>query len=276
IVSGGAARGTVVYYAQVGSTDAPSVVTASDGVPERIRSCGFITNTRIVCIVTGMTQAASGTLLPFERRVAMDTNGQNMATLGQSQSFYDAYMRLSDGRILEWRSDSDSVLMERSHVPEAGMIGTRLTRIVAGLGVDRVDLRTLRATQVEPPNDRADGYITDGHGQVRIMSLYGMRGATGQVQSRIEFVYRREGSREWVPLGSYDTVTQEGIRPLGVDRETNSAWVLKKLNGRLALYRVKLDGSLAEELVYANERVDVDGVVTVNGGAKVIGVSFAE
>jgi dipeptidyl aminopeptidase/acylaminoacyl peptidase len=174
------------------------------------------------------------------------------------------------------RSDSDSVLMARSHVPEAGMIGTRLTRIVSGLGVDRVDLRTQRATQVEPPNDRAVDYITDGHGQVRIMALQGMRGATGQAQSRVDYVYRREGSRDWIPLGSYDTVTNVGIDPRAVDRETNSAWVLKRLNGRIALYRIKLDGTLAEELVYANDRVDVDGVVFVNGGSRVIGVSFAE
>jgi hypothetical protein len=84
----------------------------------------------------------------------MDTSGQNMATLGQSQSFFDAYARTSDGNILEWRSETDSVLMARSHVPEAGMLGTRLTRTVAGYGVDRVDLRTLRATQVE---ERAAG-----------------------------------------------------------------------------------------------------------------------
>ena len=44
---------------------------------------------------------------------------------------------------------------------------------------------------------------------------------------------------------------------------SNAAYVLKKLNGRFALYRVKLDGSLASELVYANEQVDVDDVVRV-------------
>ena len=52
--------------------------------------------------------------------------------------------------------------------------------------------------------------------------------------------------------------------------------MLKKLNGRFALYRVKLDGSLATELVYANEQVDVDDVVRASRGARVIGVTFAE
>ena len=52
--------------------------------------------------------------------------------------------------------------------------------------------------------------------------------------------------------------------------------MLKKLNGRMALYRVKLDGSMATELVYANEHVDVDDVVMANRGSQVIGVTFAE
>ena len=54
------------------------------------------------------------------------------------------------------------------------------------------------------------------------------------------------------------------------------AYVLKKLNGRFALYRVKLDGTLATELVYANQQVDVDNVVRARRGSRVIGVTFAD
>jgi dipeptidyl aminopeptidase/acylaminoacyl peptidase len=44
----------------------------------------------------------------------------------------------------------------------------------------------------------------------------------------------------------------------------------------VALYRVKLDGTMATELVYKNDQVDVDGVVRIGRGARVIGVTFAE
>ena len=64
--------------------------------------------------------------------------------------------------------------------------------------------------------------------------------------------------------------------PIEVEESTNSAYVLKTLDGRLALYRVKLDGSMATELVYRNGKVDVDGVVGVGRGSRVIGVTFAE
>ena len=43
-----------------------------------------------------------------------------------------------------------------------------------------------------------------------------------------------------------------------------------------ALYRVKLDGSMATELVYKNDRVDVDNVVSINRDSRIIGVSYAE
>ena len=35
------------------------------------------------------------------------------------------------------------MLMAREYVPEAGRIGTRMVRTANGLGVDRIDLRTL-------------------------------------------------------------------------------------------------------------------------------------
>ena len=67
-----------------------------------------------------------------------------------------------------------------------------------------------------------------------------------------------------------------GMYPLAVDAQLDAAYVLQKLDGRYALYRVKLDGSLATELVHANDRVDVDGVVWASRRTRVIGVTFAD
>lgn len=64
--------------------------------------------------------------------------------------------------------------------------------------------------------------------------------------------------------------------PLAVDASANAAYVLKKLDGRFALYRVALDGSMKSELVRKHERVDVDGVVRLGTGGPVIGLTYAE
>ncbi|MBV9882610.1 MAG: S9 family peptidase, partial [Sphingomonadaceae bacterium] len=269
-------RRTVAYLAEVGSTAAPSVIVSSDGNPERLRRCQFATDTRLICTVSGMVMSPERVLIAFSRLIAVDTNGQNAATLGQQDSFYDSRLRQFDGEILNYLPEQGAVLMARDHVAEAGRMNTRLVRTASGLGVDRIDLHSLRATPVEAPNDNAAGYITDAQGNVRIMIAPTVRGATGQLGNRTDFFYRRAGSRDWTPLGSYNGLTHEGMYPLAIDTARDAVYVLKGLNGRDALYRVKLDGTMATELVYANEHVDVDGLVAINHGSRPIGVTFTE
>ena len=72
------------------------------------------------------------------------------------------------------------------------------------------------------------------------------------------------------------TIDGDEFQPLAVDGTTDSLYALKKLNGRKALYRIKLDGRKAEELVASNPNVDIDDVVRVGDGLKVIGYTFAE
>jgi dipeptidyl aminopeptidase/acylaminoacyl peptidase len=272
----GPGRTTIVYVHDLAGTAVPRVVVRSSGDPDRLRWCNFVTNERLICQVTGMVSNA-GLLVPFTRLVSIDTDAQNLVALGERSSFYDARLRQYDGSIIDWLSAADgAVLMSREYVPEEGRIGTHIARSNNGLAVDRVDVRTLRSTRVEPPNRRAGRYVSDGRGNVRIMSTQTTRGSTGQLGSVTEYFYRTAASRDWQPLGSWDSTTGDGMIPLAVDGTLNAAYVLRKLDGRRALYRVKLDGSLASELVYANGQVDVDNVVWAGRGSRVIGVTFAE
>lgn len=272
----GPGRSTLVFVHDLATDGDPRQILRSSGSPERLRWCRFATNDRLVCQVTGMGQGDAGMLLPFSRLISLNTDGSDLRQLGQSSSFYDARVRQFDGDILDWGAgDEASVLMARELVPEVGRIGSHISRTANGLAVERIDLRTLRTTRVEAANEVASRYITDGRGNVRIMVVPGATG-TGMLTARISYKYRTPGTRDWRDLGTYDTATGEGLVPLAVDPTLNAAYVLKKLNGRMALYRVKLDGTLATELVYANEQVDVDNIVTANRGARVIGVTFAD
>lgn len=272
----GPGRSTIIYVYTLAGGD-PTVATRSTGNPERLRWCRFATNDRLVCRVAGMSEL-DGVLAQFSRLVSMNLDGSDVKLLGQRESIYDARARQFDGSVIDWSGgEAGTVLMARDTVPEAGRAGTRLVRTANGLSVERVDVRTLRSTRVEQPNASAGGYISDGRGNVRIMILPQERSGTeGQMGTRTDYMYRTADSRQWHPLGSYDANGGAGMIPLAVDPELNAAYVLKKLNGRMALYRVKLDGTLATELVYANEQVDVDDVVTASRGAKVIGVTFAD
>jgi len=278
----GPGRTTQVYIHALAGGGAPRLVVRSDGNPERLRWCRFVTNDRLICNITAMNRETPNQLtqmlIPYSRLVSVDTNGENLQMLGERSSFYDARVRQYDGEIIDWLGGRESaVLIQREYVPEAGRIGTRFIRSTDGLAVDRVDVRTLRSTRVEMPNRTAGGYISDGQGNIRIMAVPQVRGgSTGQRSTQTDFLYRIRGGRDWQPLGSYDSATREGMFPVAVDPALDVAYVLKKLDGRMALYRVKLDGSLATELVHASPQVDVDDVVYAGRGSSVIGVTFAE
>ena len=272
----GPGESSVVLVQDLTSQTPPQVALRTDGDPERLTRCDFVSNDRLICSIYVLVQEGAS-FLPYRRMLAVDIDGGNPQFLGQRESFFDAYRRQFDAAIIDWLPGEEGhVLMARSYVPEAGRLGTRLVRTEQGLGVDRVDVRTLRTSPVEPPNERAGGFISDGRGNVRIMAVPTVRGATGMLGSRIDFFYRIVGDGRWQPFGSYESLTREGLYPLAVDGERNVAYVLRKLGGRDALYRVSLDGSMTTELVYANEQVDVDNVVRARRGTQVIGVTFAD
>jgi dipeptidyl aminopeptidase/acylaminoacyl peptidase len=252
-----------------------TVMTSADGDPEILSWCNYSASDRAVCRIRALTHQISQ-IIGFERLISMNTNGTDGKLLGQKSSFYDTALRQTDAYILDWRGSADGkVLMERVYVPEGGQaaVGSRLARKKSGLGVDLVDTRTLQSSTVEQPREEASGYMTDGLGHVRIMRVdqYQGTGLTG----RLKYYYRTPGSNDWTSLVDY--VDQEDqLVPLAVDADINALYALRKKNGRQALYTIKLDGTLAEKLIAENPRVDIDDVVRVGEGLRVIGYTFAD
>jgi dipeptidyl aminopeptidase/acylaminoacyl peptidase len=264
----------VIYVADL-ETGATKAVAKSSGDPERISSCNFASNSRLICYLWGLTKL-EGELIPFSRLTTLNRDGSDSKLLGQRSSEFDTRLRQFSGSILDWLGgNSGAVLMTADYIPE-GKIGTHIIRQRDGLGVDRIDLQTLKSSRVEPPRRGASAYMSDGNGNVRIMEVETVAGANQQLQGVSKYMYRRTGPRDWEPFGTYNSLTDEGMRPIAIDATINSVYVLKKLNGRQAVYRVKLDGSMATELAFAHDRVDVDNIVRSRRGGKVIGVTFVE
>lgn len=263
----------VISNLQTGKTN---VMTSADGSPELLSWCDYSAPDRAVCQISALTHQISQ-ILGFQRLLAMDTSGANGKLLGQQDSFYDEYLRQTDAVILDWNGKRDGkVLMERVYVPQQGKaaIESRLARTKQGLGVDIVDTRSLQASTVEPPRDEAADYMTDERGNVRLMTVY-ERKQDGTMTGRVKYFYRTLDSRSWKSLVDYADY-QEQIEPLAIDADINALYALKKKDGRRALYTIKLDGSLAETLVAENPRVDIDNVVRVGDGLRVIGYTYAE
>lgn len=255
-------------------TGKTSVMTAADGKSDSLRWCDYAAADRAVCMVTATVPKGSD-LVGFQRVIAMNTDGNDPKLLGQPESFYDSVIRQFDATVLDWGKRTDGkLLMAREYIPEAGKIGSNIVRTKSGLGVDLVDTRSVRANPVEQPKDTASDYMTDGRGNVRIMKV-DETGTEGYLTGQVKYFYRTQGSRDWKTLADYAD-WQEQIQPLAVDADINALYALKKKDGRYALYTIKLDGSGAETLVASDPQVDIDNVVRVGNGLKVIGYTYAD
>ncbi len=253
-----------------------SVMTSADGAPEILRWCNFSAFDRAVCQVTALTHQTSR-IIGFSRLISMNTDGTDGKLLGQNDSFYDEYLRQTDAEVLDWRGGRDGkVLMERIYIPQGGRaaIESRLARTKSGLGVDLVDTRTLQPTTVEAPRNEASHYMTDGRGNVRVMAVV-ETASTGRLSGRLKYFYRTKDSRDWKALVEFAEFDDQ-VQPLAVDAEIDSLYMLKKKDGRRALYTVKLDGSRVETLIASNPRVDIDGIERVGEGNRVIGYSYTD
>jgi dipeptidyl aminopeptidase/acylaminoacyl peptidase len=273
-ITPGPGRTTLAAVATIGSNAEPVIALSSNGKPENLNWCGFVNNTRMICMFSGLVNDL-GTILSFTRLVAVDIDGKNATMLNQKSSKFETRARQFDGEILDWLvNEENSVLMARDYIPEAGKVGTKLTNKEDGIGVDKIDITTMKSSKIERPAKQVDFYISDGHGNIRIKAYMPDIGGTNYSSGQIQYQYRLVNSKDWQNFSTWDDGV--GMYPVGVDYDSNSAYVIKKLDGRKALYRVKLDGSMTTDLVYKNSKVDVDGIVSINAGSKIIGVSYTE
>jgi dipeptidyl aminopeptidase/acylaminoacyl peptidase len=249
-------------------------VARGDGKPANLTHCEWSATDRLVCSLWGLVRRDSF-ILPMRKTLAMNADGSKQVSLGQPNSRFDQlWWRLSDGRVVDWMNGTDGmVLMARTNVPEKST-GKILARIEEGLSVERVDTRTGKATNVERAARDTSDYISDGLGNIRIMSTT-ETSDNGTWRGIEKHFYRMVNDKSWHDLGSYNSAGNgSGMAPLAVDPIINAAYVLQQLDGRWALYRISLDGSLKSELVFASKTVDVDNVIRVGRNGRVIGASY--
>lgn len=247
------------------------VFVSTDGKPENLSWCNYSAADRVVCSIYAIVDTM-GWPVTMRRKVTMSTTGGDAKLLSRPERYTDAYLRSSDGFILDWRQSVDGkVLMARTYVPEEGTIGTSISDRKEGLGVDLVDTRTLRATTIEPPNKQAVAYLTDHVGNVRIMRVV-ERERDGTLTGRDKYFYRTKKDRRWLQLVDFQ---KDQFEPQTIDTDLDQLYALKKKDGRFALYRIALDGSLAETLVASDPRYDIGSVLVSNDGKKVVGYAVA-
>jgi hypothetical protein len=143
-----------------------------------------------------------GDVWGFSRLISLDTDGGRPKLLGQPSSSYDAYVRQHDGSIIDWSGGtSGKVLISPRICAEEGKIQSKIVNTKEGLGVDRLDVTSLRSETVETPRE-VGSYLTHGRGNIRLMSSVETNPA-GMLTGRVRYQYRTSGSRDWKPLIGY-------------------------------------------------------------------------
>ncbi|CUS43291.1 MAG: S9 family peptidase [Pseudomonadota bacterium] len=270
-----AGRGASLYIVNL-ATAQPVAILNSSGDPDRLSYCRWSTSKRLVCGIYMIVPSGIG-VLGFTRMIGVDADGKNLKVLSARDSSKALDITQNGGTVIDWLSDNadGNVLMTRQYVPEEST-GTRLANSHDGLGIERVDTNSLKRAMVETPRVDAAEYISDGHGVVRIM---GMRPKTadGYDQTKINYLYRKQGSRDWSSLSSVkdSSGAGDGFDPYAVDRDLNVVYGFDDNAGHVALYSIALDGTLQRNLVLARPDVDVDGLIRIGRQQRVVGASYA-
>jgi acetyl esterase/lipase len=273
-------QGSVVYVQSLakGASQTLKPVLGASGKPERLGGCDWVSNQRLVCAIYGVVNT-SGLLEPvqFSRLIAVNTDGSKLQLLSTRSGSFTRGVQLSGGHVVDWLPDEDgAVLMTRMYLPD-DHTGSHIGSSKQGMAVDRIDTQTLAAQTIEQPREDAAAYISDGRGTIRIMGVKSRRGALGNYDSgNIAYYYRKTDSRDWLPMGQAVGEDHDGFRPVAVDHDANLAYGYKKLDGRLALYTVALDGTLKEDLMFARPDVDVGGLNRIGRRHRVVGVSYSD
>jgi dipeptidyl aminopeptidase/acylaminoacyl peptidase len=254
-VAPSAGRGSVLFTIRLDGDAKPRPALTSDGKPFRLRGCDWVSNSRLVCSLFYMGKE-NLELAQFTRLIAVDSDGSNFKLLSDHPSF-GLGAQLGGGAILDLLPDQDGIIL------------------MAEFGVNRIDTRTLQKTNVEPLTEGVVSYISDGRGNVRVRGVGGFRSSTRQSTGIVKYGYRTASSREWAALSEYDEINQTGFRPVAVDPELNAAFGYKKKDGRSALYKIALDGSMREEVVYERPDVDVDGLIYIGRRRRIVGIGYS-
>ncbi len=267
-------RASALYVVDLVAGGTPKAVLRGSNDPERLTSCHWATDTRLIC---NMYTMQTGALIGYSRLLTLNRDGSDLKLLTADNNSRSLAVAQNGGSIIDWTANGKpgSVLATRTYVPEYST-GTHSASSLEGLGVERIDVTTLKRETVAFPRVNAGGYITDGLGVVRIMGLWSKAKDTGDGDT-ISYLYTKGDDRNWQPLSKLviTPTGDKGFDPYAVDPKLNVAYGFDKTDGRSALYKVALDGSLKRELVVSRPDVDIDDLVRIGRQKRVVGVSYA-
>lgn len=263
-------QGAMLMVLDLENVDArPVPIAQVDGKPDRLGGCRWVSASRMMCNVFGVVRLEQD-IVYSTRMVAVDADGGRVKALDMPQG---AGIAVSSGRVIDWNpGEEGQVLMMRYQLADS-VSGTGMSARTQGYRVDSLDTVTMKLSTVERADSGAREFFSDGNGNVRIVGRSKVGMGNGYDTEGRTYLYRKSGGKEWLPL-SFVMLDQADFDPYGVDAATNTAFGLKRLNGRLAAYSKALDGSGKETLLFAHPEVDVSGFARIGRRGRMVGVTY--
>lgn len=251
-------------------------IFSSKGGTEQISWCQFITQARVVCGVR-LSEGSNQDIDTATRLVSLSADGKDMKLLSARASFKSYFNPSYGGGIIDYNvaGNPNAVLMTRYVAPEL-RTGTLVGNNQAGLMVEEVDLVTLNRKRVEAPREAAFDYVTDGHGNVRLMRTQRSTDS-GYTKREFNFSYRPPSGGTWDNLSSLqiDGGRAIGFNPIAVDAGQNVVYGFDDNNGYQGLFTMALDGTGTRALVLGRNDADIDGLLRIGRDQRIVGATFA-
>lgn len=263
-----------LFVASLDGDGGPKPILSSAGKPDQLRGCGWVSNTRLVCTVRFIVDDGLHRL-GYSRLVAIEFDGSKFQVVSARTSDTAYTYGQDGGDIVDWLAEDSSgaVMMTRSFAEEYST-GTLIANKREGLGVERVDTVSLKRTPLETPKKDAVLFISDQHGTVRVYAQAPAT-ASGYLRGKQNYYYRTDAKGPWQSLSVHDGNANTGFEPEAVDRDLNAAYGFEYIDGRQAVVRMSLDGSMKREVILARDDVDVDRLIRIGRQRRVVGVSYA-
>jgi dipeptidyl aminopeptidase/acylaminoacyl peptidase len=259
------------------ATGAANPVLKAGSQNDDLDGCSFVTESRVVCEAR-VVRGSGRDVDQFTRLLAVKADGTDLRTLSDPASGSAYYTSRYGGGLIDLSAPSDpnAVLMQTWFAPER-TTGSIATARKEGLAVEQIDLESMKRKVVEQPREKANGYISDGLGHVRIMELT-RETVNGYATNTDVYMARPAPDAAWQPFSSVVTEASgltRGFIPVSVDPQSNVAYGFDSKNGFTAVFKKALDGSSAITEVASSPTADVDSLITIGRKDRVVGVSFA-
>ena len=243
-------------------TEKNRLLIASEADRFDLVGCEWANAERLLCDFFAI-QRAFGTLAPTTRLVAVNADGSEMKVLLQ-KALRDNWAQFQN-RIVDFLPDERKKVLIQMPKPKGDLDPVWGVR---GLQVSELDIYNGRTKKRENVHSQALAWVSDGRGIPRLRFLYKDRKSVWQA--------RRSGETEWRTL--HESVHEDfndRYEPLGFGEDPDELLLLRRYEGRVALFSHDLTGKREDRLVFSNPEVDLWGALKMGKYGRMVAVGYS-